>query len=294
MLLLTVHPLVEPCTQATGYLPAQRPNDSFALLSSCSLVSSLANPHCHLDQSSLQPDRRSGRYPAELHQPVFSPDGHLLSCEGHAYMSAISIDQTARTQDTAGDNDAFSDAADSLPHTMNTGMLVNELEDEVLSNQENDSCLELKPHLPFITEIKEPEGVVCAPKEFDKMTTETIASEILISDMLNRTVPLHDPWNVTDSALKNLIERKPGTLNLLMPLLSKKPQQKRPLQRKSIRHLWHPMHLAVSGQTKHRLAPYPEEMANIWLSHLQYPLIRLVRGISPWVHCTKDVKSVLK
>ena len=73
---------------------------------------------------------------------------------------------------------------------MNTGMLVNELEDEVLSNQENDSCLELEPQLPFITDIKEPEGDVCAPKDFDKMTTETIASEILISEKLNRTVPV--------------------------------------------------------------------------------------------------------
>ena len=204
--------LVEPCTQATGYLLAQRPNDSFPLNSSCSLVSSLANPHCHLDQSSLQPDRLSGRYPAELLQLVFSPDSHLLSCEGHAnYMSATSTDQTAHTLDTAGDNDAFSDAVDRLPHTMNTGMLVNELEDEVLSNQENDICLELEPQLPFVTEIKELERVVCAPQVFEKMTAETIASEILISDMLNRTVPLHDPWNVTESALKNLIERKPGT-----------------------------------------------------------------------------------
>ena len=82
-----------------------------------------------------------------MHQPVSSPDGHRLSCEGHAdYMSATSTDQTARTQDTAGDNDASSDAVDRLPHTMNTGMLVNELEDEFLSNQENDSCLELEPH----------------------------------------------------------------------------------------------------------------------------------------------------
>ena len=208
--------LVEPCTQATGYLLAQRPNDSFLLNSSCSLVSSLANPHCHLDQSSLQPDRLSDRYPAEMHQPVSSPDGHRLSCEGHAdYMSATSTDQTARTQDTAGDNDAFSDAVDRLPHTMNTGMLVNELEDEVLTNQENDSCLELEPQLPFITDIKEPEGDVCAPKDFDKMTTETIASEILISEKLNRTVPLHDPWNVTESALKNLTERKPRTSNFV-------------------------------------------------------------------------------
>ena len=213
--------LVEPCTQATGYLLAQRPNDSFPLNSSCSLVSSLANPHCHLHQSSLQPDRLSGQYPAELHQPVFSPDGHLLSCEGHAYMSAISTDQTARTQDTTGDNYAFSDAADSFPHTMNTGMLVNELEDDVLSNQENDNCLELKPHLPFVTEIEEPDGVVCAPKEFDKMTTETTASEILISDMLNRTVPLHDPSNVTESALKNLTERKPGTSNFVAAFVVK-------------------------------------------------------------------------
>ena len=208
--------LVEPCTQATGYLLAHRPNDSFPLNSSCSLVSSLAKPHRHLDQSSLQPVRLSGRYPAEMHQPVSSPDSHRLSCEGHAdYMSASSTDQTARTQDTAGDNDAFSDAVDRLPHTMNTGILVNELEDEVLSNQENDSCLELETQLPFITEIIEPEGDVCAPKDFDKMTTETIASEILISEKLNRTVPLHDSWNVTESALKNLTERKPGTSNFV-------------------------------------------------------------------------------
>ena len=66
----------------------------------------------------------------------------------------------------------FSDAVDRLPHTMNTGMLVNELEDEVLTNQKNDSCLELEPQLPCITDIKEPEGDVCAPKDFDKMTTE--------------------------------------------------------------------------------------------------------------------------
>ena len=204
--------LVEPCTQATDYLLAQRVNDSFLLNSSFSSVSSLANPHCHLDQSSLQPDRLSGRYPAEMHQPVSSPDGHRLSCEGHAnYMSATSTDQTACIQDTAGDNDAFFDPVDRLPHTMNTGMLVNELEDEVFSNQENDSCLELEPQLPFVTEIKEPETVVCAPKVFDKMTTETIAPEILISKKLNRTVSLHDPWNVTESALKNLIERNPGT-----------------------------------------------------------------------------------
>ena len=208
--------LVEPCTQATGYLLAQRPNDSFPLNSSCSLVSNLANPHGHLGQSSLQPDRLSGQYPAEMHQPVSSPDGHRLSCEGHAdYMNATSTGQTARIQDTAGDNDAFSDAVDRLPHTMNTGMLVNELEDEVLSNQENDSCLELEPQLPFITEIKEPEGDICAPEDFDKMTTETIASEILISEKLNRTVPLHDPWNVTESVLKNLTERKPGTSNFV-------------------------------------------------------------------------------
>ena len=190
--------LVEPCTQATDYLLAQRANDSFPLNSSFSSVSSLANPHCHLDQSSLQPDRLSGWY--------------RLSCEGHVdYMSATSTDQTARTQDTAGDNDAFSDVVDRLPHTMNTAMLVHELEDEVLSNQENDICLELEPQLPFVTEIKESETVVCEPKVFDKMTTETIASEILISENLSRTVPLHDPWNVTESALKNLIERKPGT-----------------------------------------------------------------------------------
>ena len=43
------------------------------------------------------------------------------------------------------------------------------------------------------------------------MTTETIASEILISEKLNRTVPLHDPWNVTESAQKYLIEWKPDT-----------------------------------------------------------------------------------
>ena len=108
-------------------------------------------------------------------------------------------------------NDAISNAVDRLPHTMNTGMLVNGLEDEVLSNQENDNCLELEPQLPFITEIKEPERVVCAPKVFEKKTAETIASEILISEKLNRTVPLHDPWNVTESALKNIIARKPGT-----------------------------------------------------------------------------------
>ena len=208
----TPEQLVEPCTRATDYLLAQRPNDSFPLNSSCSSVSSLANPHCHLDQSSLQPDHLSSRYPAEMHQPVSSPYGHRLLCEGHAdYMSATSTDQTARTQDTAGDNDAFSDAVDRLPHTMNTGMLVNELEDEVLSNQETDSCLELEPQVPFVTAIKESERVVCAPKVFDKMTTETIASEILISEKLNRTVPLHDPWNVTEFALKNLIERNPGT-----------------------------------------------------------------------------------
>ena len=93
-------------------------------------------------------------------------------------------------------------------------MLVNELEDEVLSKQENDGCLELERQLPFITEIIEPEGDVCAPKDFDKMTTETIASEIL-SEKLNRTVPLHDSWNVTESALKNLTERKPGTSNFV-------------------------------------------------------------------------------
>ena len=203
--------LVEPCTQATDYLLAQRVNDSF-LLNNSSSVASLANPHCYLDQSSLQPDRLSGRYPVELHQPVSSPDGHRLSCEGHAdYMSATSTDQTARTQDTAGDNDTFSDAVERVPHTMNTGTLVNELEDEVLNNQKNDICLEIEPQLPFVTEIKEPERVVCEPKVFDKMTTETFASEILISEKLNRTVPRHDPWNVTESALKNLIERKPGT-----------------------------------------------------------------------------------
>ena len=203
--------LIEPCTQATDYLLAQRANDSF-LLNSSSSVYSLANLHCHLDESSLQPDRLSGRYPADLHQPVFSPDGHLLSCEGHAnYMSATSTDQTSRTLDTAGDDDAFSDAVDRLPHTMNTGMLVNELEDEVLSNQEIDNCLELEPQLPFATEIKEPERVVCAPKGFEKTTTETIASEILISAKLNHTVRLHDPLNFTESALKNLTERNPVT-----------------------------------------------------------------------------------
>ena len=78
-------------------------------------------------------------------------------------MSSTSTDQTAHTLDTAGDNNAFSDAVDRLPHTINTGMLVNELEDEVLSNQENDICLELEPQLPFVTEIKELERVVCAP-----------------------------------------------------------------------------------------------------------------------------------
>ena len=143
----------------------------------------MANPHCHLDQSSLQSDRLSGWYLAELNQPVFSPDGHLLSCEGHGnYMSATSTNQTAHTLDTAGDNDAFSDAVDGLRHTMNTGMLVNELEDEVLSTQEKDNYLEREPQLPFVTEIKEPERVVCAPKVFEKMTTETISSEILISE----------------------------------------------------------------------------------------------------------------
>ena len=204
--------LIEPCTQATDDLQAQRANDSFLLNSSFSLVSSLANLHCHLDDSSLQSDHLSGRYPADLHQTVFSPDGHLLSCEGNAnYMSATSTDQTARTLDTAGDDDALSDAVDRLPHTMNTGMLVNELEDEVLSNQEIDNCLELEPQLPFATEIQEPERVVCAPKGFEKTTTETIASEILISAKLNHTVRVHDPLNVTESALKNLTERNPVT-----------------------------------------------------------------------------------
>ena len=123
----------------------------------------------------------------------------------------LQLIKTARTLDTAGDDDAFSDAVDRLPHTMNTGMLVNELEDEVLSNQEIDNCLELEPQLQFATEIKEPERVVCAPKGFEKTTTETIASEILISAKLNHMVRLHDPLNVTESALKNLTERNPVT-----------------------------------------------------------------------------------
>ena len=203
--------LVEPCTQARDYLLAQKANDSILLNSSFSSLSSLANPHCHQDQSLLQPDHLSGQYPAELHQPESSPDGYRLSCEGHAYMSATSTDQTAHTLDTAGDNDAFSDAVDRRPHTMNAGMLVNELEDEVLSNQEIDNCLELEPQLPLATEIKEPERVVCAPKGVEKTTTETIASEILISAKLNHTVRLHDPLNVTESALKNLTERNPVT-----------------------------------------------------------------------------------
>ena len=46
--------LVEPCTQATGYLLAQRANDSFPLNSSFSLVSSLATcriaPTCFLSR----------------------------------------------------------------------------------------------------------------------------------------------------------------------------------------------------------------------------------------------------
>ena len=226
--------LVEPCTQATDYLLAQRANDSFLLNSSFSSVSSLANPHCHLDQSSLQPDRLFGRYPAELHQPVSSPDGHRLLCEGHAdYMSATSTDQTARTQDTAGDNDAFSDAVDRLPHTMNTGMLVNELEDEVLSNQENDICLELEPQLPFVTEIKESERVVCEPKVFDKMTTETIASEIVISEKLNRIVLLHDPWNVTVSALKNLIKTKATYFEICWLYCQRSPSRSDPYRKRA-------------------------------------------------------------
>ena len=147
--------LVEPCTQASDYLLAQRADSSFLLNSSFSSVLPLANPHCHLHQSSLQADHLSGRYPAELHQPVFSPVVHLLSCEGHAsYKSAASTDQTAHTLYTLEDNDAFSDPLEMLPHTMNTGLLVNELEDEVLSNQENDNCLELEPQLPFVTEIQ--------------------------------------------------------------------------------------------------------------------------------------------
>ena len=39
--------LIEPCTQATDYLIAQRANGSFLLNSSFSSVSSLANLHCH-------------------------------------------------------------------------------------------------------------------------------------------------------------------------------------------------------------------------------------------------------
>ena len=33
--------------------------------------------------------------------------------------------------------------------------------------------------------------------------------------MYEVTVPLHDPWNVTESALKSLTERKPGTSNFV-------------------------------------------------------------------------------
>ena len=287
--------LVEPRTQATDYLLAQRANDSFLLNNSFSSVSSLATPHCRLGQSSLQPDRLSHRYPAELHQPVFSSDDHLLSCEGHAnYMSATSTDQTARTLDTAGDNDAFSDAVDRLPHTMNTGMLVNELEDEVLSNQENDNCLELEPQLPFVTEIKEPEREVCAPKVFEKMTTETITSEILISEKHNRTVPLHDPWNVTESALKNLIKRKPGTSKFVDFFVVKEaPAEATPTEKEH-----------TSLMASYALSCFLTDKASTSSlsrrdgSHLALtstlPIDSLVIGISLCVHCIKDMKSMLK